>query len=139
MNTAAHRIIATMALLALLLTAGSTRPAAAQVRQVNALEAKAVIDQNSGRSDFVILDLRTPKEFAGGHIAGAVLLDYRSPGFQEGMRQLDTSKHYLIYCRTGNRSSRALKLFRSMGFESIYHLKDGIVDWVRQKLPLVKS
>jgi rhodanese-related sulfurtransferase len=128
-----------MALLSLLLTAGAIPPVAAQVQHITALEAKTVIDQNTGKPDFVVLDLRTPKEYAGGHIAGAVLLDYRSPGFQKGMRQLDTSKRYLIYCRTGNRSGQALKIFREMGFESIYHLKDGIVDWVRRKLPLVRS
>lgn len=139
MNTAMHRIIGTMALLSLLLTAGAIPPVAAQVQHITALEAKTVIDQNTGKPDFVVLDLRTPKEYAGGHIAGAVLLDYRSPGFQKGMRQLDTSKRYLIYCRTGNRSGQALKIFREMGFESIYHLKDGIVDWVRRKLPLVRS
>jgi rhodanese-related sulfurtransferase len=108
------------------------------VHHLSALEAKTLIDQNRGNSDFVILDLRTPKEFASGHIAGAVMLDYYSPEFQQGLQQLDRSKRYLIYCRTGNRSSRTLRLIDQMGFKSVYHLKDGIVDWNRQKLPLAK-
>jgi rhodanese-related sulfurtransferase len=70
------------------------------VHHLSALEAKTLIDQNRGNSDFVILDLRTPKEFASGHIAGAVMLDYYSPEFQQGLQQLDRSKRYLIYCRT---------------------------------------
>jgi rhodanese-related sulfurtransferase len=107
------------------------------VHNLSALEAKALIDRNTGLADFVILDLRTPKEFANGHIAGAVILDYYNPEFQERVNKLDRSKRYLIYCRTGNRSGHALKLIDTMGFKSVYHLKDGIVDWKRRKLPLV--
>jgi rhodanese-related sulfurtransferase len=118
---------------------GCSHSPVANVHNITALEAKALIDQNKGQADFVILDLRTPKEFAGGHIAGAVMLDYYSPGFQKGLQQLDKSKRYLIYCRTGNRSGRTLKLIDQMGFTSVYHLKDGIVDWNRHKLLLVKS
>jgi rhodanese-related sulfurtransferase len=118
---------------------GCSHSPVANVHNLSALEAKALIDRNRGQADFVILDLRTPKEFAAGHIAGAVMLDYYSPGFQQGLQQLDKSKRYLIYCRTGNRSGRTLKLIGQMGLTSVYHLKDGIVDWNRHKLPLVKS
>jgi rhodanese-related sulfurtransferase len=125
--------------LAALWLLGCSYPPVANVHNLSALEAKTLIDQNRGKADFVILDLRTPKEFADGHIAGAVMLDYYSPGFQQGLQQLDRSRRYLIYCRTGNRSGRTLKLIDQMGFKSVYHLKDGIVDWHRRNLPLIKS
>jgi rhodanese-related sulfurtransferase len=115
---------------------GCSHSTLSDVHNLSALEAKTLIDHNKGMPDFVILDLRTPKEFAKGHIAGAVMLDYYNPGFQQKLRQLDRSKRYLVYCRTGNRSGRTLKLVDPGEFKSIYHLKDGIVDWKRRKLPL---
>ena len=139
MNTYRYMKICVLVLLAAFWLLGCSHPRAADVHHLSALEAKTLIDHNRGKADFVILDLRTPKEFASGHIAGAVMLDYYSPGFQKGLRQLDRSKRYLIYCRTGNRSGRTLRLIDQMGFKSVYHLKDGIVEWNRRKLPLVKS
>ena len=139
MNTYRYKKICVLVSLAALWFLGCSHTRVADVHQLSALEAKTLIDHNRGKADFVILDLRTPKEFTNGHIAGAVMLDYYSPGFQKGLQQLDKSKRYLIYCRTGNRSGRTLKLIDQMGFKSVYHLKDGIVDWNRQKLPLVKS
>ncbi len=139
MNVYRYKKICVFICLAVLWLLGCSHSPIADVRHLSALEAKTLIDRHSGEADFVILDLRTPKEFASGHIAGAVMLDYYSPGFQRGLRQLDRSKRYLIYCRTGNRSGRTLKLIDQMGFKSVYHLKDGIVDWNRRKLPLVKS
>lgn len=134
-----YKKISALVLLAMFWLLGCSHTRATDVHHLSALEAKTLIDNNRGNADFVILDLRTPKEFASGHIAGAVMLDYYSPGFQKGLRQLDRSKRYLIYCRTGNRSGRTLRLIDQMGFKSVYHLKDGIVDWNRRKLPLVKS
>jgi rhodanese-related sulfurtransferase len=138
MNPYSYKKICVLVFLAALWLLGCSHSQVVDVHELSALEAKTLIDQNRGKSDFVILDLRTPKEFASGHIEGAVMLDYYSPGFQQGLQQLDRSKRYLIYCRTGNRSSRTLKLIDQMGFISVYHLKDGIVDWNRQKLPLAK-
>ncbi len=139
MNLYRYKKIYVFACLAALWLVGCGHSQIAEVHHLSALEAKTLIDQNRGKADFVILDLRTPKEFASGHIADAVMLDYYSPEFQKGLQQLDRSKRYLIYCRTGNRSGRTLKLIDQMGFRSVYHLKDGIVDWNRRKLPLVKS
>ena len=64
-------------------------------------EAQALIRENAGKKDFVVLDVRTPGEFAQGHIKGAVLVDYRSPAFREEMAGRDRAKTYLVYCRTG--------------------------------------
>jgi rhodanese-related sulfurtransferase len=138
MNPFRYKKICVLVSLAALWLLGCSYSQVVDIHHISALEAKTLIDRNRGKSDFVILDLRTPKEFASGHIAGAVMLDYYSPEFQQGLQQLDRSKRYLIYCRTGNRSSRTLRLIDQMGFKSVYHLKDGIVDWNRQKLPLAK-
>ncbi len=101
-------------------------------------EAQSLIRENDGNRDFVVLDVRTPGEFAQGHIEGAVLVDYRSPGFREKIAGLDRSKTYLVYCRTGNRSGQAWKLMRELGFRNTYHLEGGIKRWIEDGLPAVR-
>jgi len=101
-------------------------------------EAEALIRENAGKKDFVVLDVRSPGEFARGHIEGAVLVDYRSPGFREEMAGRDRAKTYLVYCRTGNRSVGALKIMRELGFHSYYHLEGGIKRWQEEGLHVVR-
>ena len=101
-------------------------------------EAQALIRENAGNRDFVVLDVRTPGEFAQGHLEGAVLVDYRSPGFREEMAGLEKTKTYLVYCRTGNRSARAMGIMGELGFRSTYHLEGGIKRWVKEGLPVVR-
>lgn len=101
-------------------------------------EAQALIRENAGTRDFVVLDVRTPGEFAQGHLEGAVLVDYRSPGFREEMAGLEKTKTYLVYCRTGNRSARAMGIMGELGFRSIYNLEGGIKRWVEEGLPAVR-
>lgn len=109
------------------------------IHQLSAMEARALIENNTGKPEFVIMDVRTLKEFKQGHIAGAFLLDYHSPDFIQGLQRLDKSKTYLIYCRTGNRSGRALKIIKEMNFSTIYHMKHGITEWRAKRLPIVKK
>ena len=124
--------------LAIILTFVTGLALAAEIQRLSARQAKVLIDANNNNPKFVILDVRTPKEFSQGHIAGAVSLDYHNPKFVSGLKRLDTSKTYLIYCRSGNRSGRTLRLIDKMGFQKVYHLEHGIIGWQKEKLPLVK-
>ena len=76
--------------------------------------------------DGILLDIRTPQEFAAGHIPGAVLLDFHHPAFRFELANLDRSAPYFIYCRTGNRTRQAMRLFRELGFASVVGLDKGI-------------
>ena len=86
--------------------------------------------------DLVVLDIRTPKEFGEGHIAGALNIDYYDDKFKQNLSQLDKTKTYLVHCRSGGRSGRSLKLFEELGFENIIHLDGGIKAWKSEGLPL---
>jgi rhodanese-related sulfurtransferase len=112
--------------------------AGSPVRNVTVGKAQKLIKEHAGRADFVILDVRTPGEFAEGHIDGAVNLDIQSPAFEKGLRALDRSRSYLVYCRTGNRSRRATLTMEALGFRSIFHMTEGIVKWKQQTRPLAR-
>jgi len=107
-------------------------------RNVVPEKAHQLIRENAGNRDFVVLDVRTPGEFAQGHLEGAVLIDFRSPGFREEMARQDRTKTYLVYCRTGNRSAQALGVMKELGFHSPYHLVGGIKRWAEKGLPTVR-
>jgi rhodanese-related sulfurtransferase len=127
--------IIVMALLALILVT-TAWAGGSPVTNVTVGKAQKLLKERAGKTDFVILDVRTPGEFAEGHIKGAVNLDVQSPAFEKGLRALDRKKSYLVYCRTGNRSRRAVLTMETLGFRSIFHMNEGIVMWKQQNLPL---
>jgi rhodanese-related sulfurtransferase len=77
----------------------------------------------------VVLDVRTPAETAEGMIAGAQELDFRAPDFQDKLGKLDRDKTYLVYCRSGGRSSSACSMMEEMGFKNVYNLVGGYQGW----------
>lgn len=78
----------------------------------------------------VILDVRTEDEFNGGMIKNAINIDiYKGQGFVYQVDELDKSKNYYVYCRSGARSEQACNLMNQMGFENAYNLLGGIMEW----------
>jgi rhodanese-related sulfurtransferase len=105
-------------------------------QSISPREFKQLLDKRSNDPDTVLLDIRTPREFKSGHIRGAQLLDYYSSEFVEKLKRLDREKTYLVYCRSGNRSGKSLKIFKRLGFQRVYHLDTGIFGWLKEKYPL---
>jgi rhodanese-related sulfurtransferase len=99
-------------------------------------QAQELITKNQGNPGFMVLDVRTPAEFAAGHLAGAVNVDFRAADFEARASKLERSRSYLVYCRTGHRSSLALPILQRLGFAGLYHLEGGITEWQRQGLPI---
>ncbi len=122
-----------------LLFLGSLGQAFGGTTSVTAQEAKMLIEKYQSDTDFVILDIRTPSEYRQGHIPGAKLVDYHNPQFKKLLGRLDRSKTYLVYCRSGNRSGRALSIFSELGFKRLYHLSRGILEWQAHQLALVPA
>jgi rhodanese-related sulfurtransferase len=109
-----------------------------QIKAVSPKEASTLINQHMGDSDFIILDIRTPKEYQSGHIENSIMIDFYSKTFAADVNRLDKEKTYFIYCRSGNRSKRSMGLFKKLKFQKIYHLSSGINSWKSEGLPLVK-
>ena len=78
----------------------------------------------------VVLDVRTPEEFASGHIPDAVNIDVSASDFASRVGALDADANYAVYCRTGNRSATAMQIMQDAGFGSVAHLGGGVVAWV---------
>jgi rhodanese-related sulfurtransferase len=109
----------------------------AKLTTIKSDEAYELIQKRNGDSDFVILDVRTPDEYASGHIEGAINIDFYENSFKDELDQLDKRVTYLIYCRTGGRSGKTLAMMKGIGFRNVYDLQGGITKW-RRDYPVVR-
>jgi rhodanese-related sulfurtransferase len=79
--------------------------------------------------DVQLIDVRTSEEYSKGFIEEAQNIDYNSTDFANKISKLDKNKPVLLYCAMGGRSSKASKVFKSLGFKKIYDLKGGFLSW----------
>ena len=108
------------------------------LKTISPAEASDLIAKHKNNADFIILDVRTPREFKSGHIEKAILLDYYSKTYTDELKRLDKTKTYLIYCRTGNRTGKTLKMIKNMGFSRVYNMAKGIKGWRSKGFPVTK-
>src|SRR5205085_10366832 len=94
---------------------------------------KMIIEKKQG----IILDVRTPEEFAEGHIPGAINIDYNDDHFENGLDSLKKEETYYVYCRSGKRSAAAVDIMDKKGFKKIYHYHGGILEWKEKGNALV--
>ena len=66
-----------------------------------------------------VIDVRTPMEFAEGHLEGAINIDVQTMDFASRIQELDVAGTYVIYCRSGNRSGAAIEQMKTMGFSNL--------------------
>lgn len=92
-----------------------------------------------GFQDLMILDVRTPDEYSACHLEGSINIDFKSSSFREQIIGLNRNKVYLIYCRTGRRSSFTAKLMNDLGFQEIWNLTGGINRWQGEGFSVVKD
>ena len=107
------------------------------VPTITAPNAYILIQKNMNNPDFVILDVRTQDEFNTGYIAGAANIDYESSQFNKDINQLDKSKQYLVYCRTGIRGAFAAQIMMGLAFEKVQNLTGGITAWIQDGYPVI--
>tara|TARA_R110002049_G_scaffold41141_4_gene124301 strand:+ start:47 stop:439 length:393 start_codon:yes stop_codon:yes gene_type:complete len=96
------------------------------IKDVEPKEAATLLAETK---DITAVDVRTPLEFGDGHIAKAKNINVMDDDFKAQVAKLDPAKPVLVYCKSGGRSSRALMTFRELGFQLVYHLKDGLMSW----------
>jgi rhodanese-related sulfurtransferase len=126
------KVIVAILVSALALSSCSSAPSA------NNLDAAGFAEQIS-KADVITLDVRTPDEFAEGHIAGAINIDVEGGTFETEIAKLDKTKSYSVYCQSGRRSLIAVDKMSASGFEKLSNLDNGINDWITNGLLLVTS
>lgn len=87
----------------------------------------------------IVLDVRTPQEFAEGSLDHSINVDYSEPGFQSKIDSMDKSKVYFVYCLSGGRSHSAATYMRNHGFKQVYEMEGGLLAWKKNKHPLVTA
>jgi len=104
--------------------------------ELNNLAPKAFLQKIQSSDAPTIVDVRTPGEFASGHIEGATNISYLSDGFWEQIELLDATKEIFVYCRTGRRSIRACTLMRNGGFDNdkVFNLEGGFALWLERQI-----
>lgn len=85
---------------------------------------RAMVEQG-----YKVIDVRTPEEYEEGHIEGAQNINVKSEAFVTEIEKLSKSDTLLVYCRSGRRSLYAAQVMVSFGFQKIYDLKDGFLNW----------
>jgi rhodanese-related sulfurtransferase len=107
------------------------------ITDVTVKEAFDLIQDSKDDLSFVVLDIRTSEEFSEGHIENAINLDYYSETFEAELDQLDKGKTYLMHCKSGGRSSKAIDMMEELDFLEVYHLTDGMDGWKDEGFPVV--
>ena len=93
------------------------------INQINESKLLAM----SSQEDVVVLDVRTPGEVAKGYVKGTTkFIDYKNSDFDAQISALDKEKTYVVYCRSGNRSTKAINAMSKKGFKNLFELKGGI-------------
>ncbi|HEU0244031.1 MAG TPA: rhodanese-like domain-containing protein [Candidatus Limnocylindrales bacterium] len=110
MTRLATRVVLGLLLVVLVGCGSSAGPA---VTKVDAATAVGMLGTRT------VLDVRTPAEFAAGHVAGARNLDVEAPGFAAQLGALDPAGAYLVYCHSGRRSALAAEQMAKAGFGDI--------------------
>lgn len=107
----------------------------AQSDGIHILAPKDFIEQAKADTTSIILDVRTPGEYQEEHVAGAQHLDFlNSEAFDAGIKRLDNTHTYYVYCRSGKRSHHACIKMQKQGFK-VFDMEGGILNWKKLGMP----
>ena len=115
-----------------------TNPAAAEAGKAFKNVGVEEFQKLAADKKHVVLDVRTPKEFAAGHIAGAVNIDFNAPDFAKKVEALDKDKTYLVHCAGGVRSTKACQKMTEIHFKQLFNLEPGFRAWEKAGKPVEK-
>ena len=121
MNSAMSKLILLLQTLVLTVFVSCAQEPSSSIK----LEQVEFIQKIESDSTVQVIDVRTPDEYASGHIQGAQSINFFDKDFQEQIKTLDLNKPVYVYCAAGGRSGKACKVMESLGFKAIYDLKGG--------------
>lgn len=95
----------------------------------------AALAEESGT---VVLDVRSPAEYAAGHLARSVNIDVEGAAFDQRIGELDPERTYAVYCQTARRSKVAMDRMLDQGFTDVVELEDGFAGWIADGQPIAR-
>lgn len=105
------------------------------IKNVNMQTFKELVDAGKG----IILDVRTPEEISEGYINNASTINLYDDNFVEKINLIPKDKEIYVYCKAGGRSSQAAEILKQNGFNRIYNLEGGFMQWENNNFPVAKS
>jgi thioredoxin len=104
--------------------------------QAQPVAADTFATQLKQSSNAQLIDVRTPAEFADGHLPDAVNINSQDPNFNQTLSQLDKSKPVFVYCLSGGRSKGAVEKLHELGYTNVHELKGGYLKWSSKMMPV---
>ena len=105
----------------------------------NNLDTQTWKKRLSDDSGAICLDVRTLNEHTESHIPNSLNIDiYDPPSFMKKINDLDRTKSYFIYCKSGKRSQMACEIMHQYGFNKLFNLDGGIEDWIKKGNETIK-
>jgi phage shock protein E len=98
-----------------------------------------VFQKKIASENYILVDVRTAEEYTEGHLVGALNIDYFSATFSEDIGKLGFETPVLVYCRSGNRSGKSMKIMYDMGFKEVKNLIGGYKGWVSENNSVIKE
>jgi rhodanese-related sulfurtransferase len=98
--------------------------------RLSVAEAKAKIDNDNVQ----VIDARTPGEFAGGHVPGAINIPHMSVVARKD--DLAVDKELVFICQMGQRSALAAEFAAAIGFKELYNVEGGTEAWIKAGYPV---
>ncbi|MBO0952208.1 thioredoxin domain-containing protein [Fibrella forsythiae] len=83
-----------------------------------------------------VIDVRTPAEFADGHLPNAVNINSQREDFRQALGELDKTRPVFVYCLSGGRSKAAAEKLRELGYPTVYELQGGYLKWSSKMMPV---
>lgn len=108
-----------------------------RIRGIKEIDTAAAL-QMINHKNAVVLDVREPAEFAGGHVLNAKLIPLGKLKERMGELEKHRDQPMIVVCRSGNRSGTACSLLSKAGFTQAYNMAGGMTAWQAGKLPAVK-
>lgn len=100
------------------------------VKEYHVMAAEVLERINSGKNDFILVDVRMPKDktFDQGHLPGAIFIGFKDIAKPENLTKLPKDKDIIVYCATGHEENKALTVLRMLGYKA-YAMKWGYMSW----------
>jgi len=89
--------------------------------------------------NYILLDVRTSEEYNNGHLKGSINIDYFSDDFSDEISSLGLESPILVYCRSGNRSGKAMKIMYDLGFIEVKNFIGGYKSWISGENLIIKE